>query len=120
MSEEETISRMLPVTMTSEDKLTTGRKIADLEQEIDAFESEKSATNKRFTDTIKGRRQEVRDLSKQLILGESDKPIECRWELNLPIVGKKTLFRVDIAEKVSVEDMELFDTEENEEERPEA
>ena len=115
----ENITRKLSVSLTEEEQLEIGLRLADLEINISTIEFEKSAMMKEYNDDIKGKEKDVLDLSRTLKAGEKEEEVECYWTNDDPAEGQKTLYRFDTAEKLETDFMELFDVENEEQEKME-
>ena len=107
----ENITRTLAVSLTEEEQLEIGLKLADLGISIGELEAEKSVMMKEYNDEIKGKSKDALDLSRTLKAGEKEEDVECSWANDDPEAGQKTLYRNDTSEKLETETMELFDVE---------
>lgn len=112
----ETVNKRLPVELSQEEKDELGLKLADLNIEIETKIEIKKALPKQ----IEGLQERAAILGHELKTGTVEKDVECYWEINEPVEGKKQLYRTDTGEPVGEPvDMELFDSKEELPENPE-
>jgi hypothetical protein len=96
---------LLEVKLTELDKVRAGSRLADLCAKKDAAVAAKQSAMSHHAAAIKEIDEAIQQATGVLIRGYERRPVECEWRLHEPREGYKTLYRLDLGEPVTVEEM---------------
>jgi hypothetical protein len=101
-------SEHFQVPFTEAEMREKSKELAMKTQEIKSVQSQKSSAAKQFDARIKEIETRIQVLSDQVSTGQEIKIIRCEWHMNVPVRGRKTLYRCDTRE--IVRDVEMLDS----------
>lgn len=102
-------TRLLPVTLTKDDRLKYGQEMADSNETKDRLEQQASEVNKDFKAKIAAQVSRMGSLSSVLRAGYEFKEIPCLVFLDAPKPGSKQIVRTDTDDVI--ETMEMTESE---------
>jgi hypothetical protein len=102
---EETITLSIEEKFTLEEKADIAEKLAIAVADLDAIIGEKKVSDAAFNERIKRSDEMITNLAKRYNKGYETAQIGCDIKYDDPAPGKKSYYRMDRAELVSVHDM---------------
>lgn len=102
---ESVIKRNLRCLLTDEEKLASGKELAEASTQMRQIAEDKQRVVKDFGSRLSACEATISVLSNKIATGYEFRDVDCRIEFNEPKAGRKTVVRLDTAEKVNVEDM---------------
>ncbi len=96
---------MLRVVYTDAERLELGKQLADEHADLRGVNSDFDRVKAEFKSKITSHEANIEDLSNKVSTGYRMMDVPCRWILDLPNPGVKTLLRQDTHEEVEVADM---------------
>lgn len=102
---EETITLSLEEKYTPEEKADIAEKLAIAVADLDAIIGEKKVSDAAFNERIKRCDEQITNLAKRYNKGYETAQIGCDIKYDDPAPGKKSYYRMDRGELVSVHDM---------------
>lgn len=102
-------TQSLPVTLTHQEKFERGLKLARLTAEIEKLEAEKKMAADNYKGRIGTLQTDLDTTATTVNQGFENRPVRCRWIMNVPEQGKKCLAREDTGEQIQSADMSQAD-----------
>lgn len=99
MSSEEDIQRIVPVRLSSDERDTKGRELAQAFDDYEVLEEQKKEAGKNFTKQMRDKRAVISQLSRVVKVGLEPRVVVCRWVEDFPH-NVKRLVRQDNGEVV--------------------
>lgn len=103
----------LPVTYTTAQRLQLSEKLARAVQSLEDAEDRKKARDAEHKELVQRLELERKSLARRINLGHEMQNTECKWILDDPTHGEKTLVRMDTGEIVRVVPMQSQDYQES-------
>jgi len=95
----------LPVKFTSLEKTRFSTELVLKIQERSRLDDQKKNSASMYSAKLKAVDAEIDLLATRLSTGEENKTVVCHWQMNFPVIGRKTLFRKDTMEIVEEDEM---------------
>lgn len=102
-------SRMLRVHYTDAERLELGKKLADEHADLRQVNSDFDRVKADFKSKITTHEAKIEDFSNKVSTGYRIEDVKCRWNMDQPRAGEKTLVRADTDEIVEMTDMTTAD-----------
>ena len=102
-------TRILRYTYTDPERLELGKALAQVHNELGQTNTDFDRVKAEFKSKISAHEAKIQDLSNKVSTGYDMRETKCRWNLDEPKKGKKTLVRLDTAKEEIVEVTEMTD-----------
>ena len=100
---------MLPVALTDEQKIEAGESLTNALMRLRELEEEKNFEMSLFKRQIKACNVDIQRLTEMLHNGSEDREVQCEVVYNMPVMGMKTIMRLDTNEPFDEKDMSAAD-----------
>lgn len=105
MSKKYEDTRQLPVALTEHELLDFGQQLARANVAALSAENVRKNTNAQLKADVDAKEAQVERLTNIVASREEVRAVKCRWTMNLPKPGKKSLIRLDTQAVVEMRDM---------------
>ena len=95
---------MLPVALTDEEKIEIGQNLTEKLMRLRQLEDQRKEEMQRFKMEIMAEAAEVQHLTDMLHNGIEERPVKCEVVYHSPVMGMKTIMRLDTNEPLGDRD----------------
>jgi hypothetical protein len=100
---------MIPVALTDEEKIEIGQNLTEKLLRLRELEDQRKEEMQKFKMQIMGEAAEVQHLTDMLHNGTEERPVKCEVVYHMPVMGMKTIMRLDTNEPFDEKDMSAAD-----------
>jgi len=100
---------MLPVALTDEQKIEAGESLTNALMRLRELEEEKNFEMSLFKRQIKACNVDIQRLTEMLHNGSEEREVQCEVVYHMPVMGMKTIMRLDTNEPFDEKDMSAAD-----------